>query len=128
MIWHTSTKGLFSRAGLICTTLRNRLAPKTIQCLTTLHYFYPDEEKRMKQETSREKLLLAELSIFPPLNQIFSLTQLNLSSAKVTATSKISKISIYYTINLLINKLLPLNSYLGSKISCKSSLLLLSLI
>ena len=44
---------LFSRAGLICTALRNRLAPRTIQCLTTLHYYYGEEEK--KGPSTREK-------------------------------------------------------------------------
>ena len=36
---------LFSRAGSICSALRKRLAPKTIQCLTSLHYHYAAEEK-----------------------------------------------------------------------------------
>ena len=36
---------LFSRAGLICTALRNRLSPKNIQCLTSLHCYYASEEK-----------------------------------------------------------------------------------
>ena len=36
---------LFSRAGLICSALRNRLLPITIQCLTTMHYYCADEEK-----------------------------------------------------------------------------------
>jgi hypothetical protein len=58
---------LFSRAGLICSTLRNRLAPKTIQCLTTLHYFYADEEKRMKEETSREKAATGRAKHFATL-------------------------------------------------------------
>lgn len=44
---------LFSRAGLICTALRNRLSPKTIQCLTTLHYYYAAEEKI--RQTTRSK-------------------------------------------------------------------------
>ena len=36
---------MFSRAGLICSDLRNRLAPKTIWCLTSLHYHYAAEQK-----------------------------------------------------------------------------------
>ena len=35
---------LFSRAGLICTKLRSRLAPNTILCLSALHYHYSEEE------------------------------------------------------------------------------------
>ena len=35
---------LFSRAGLICTSLRNRLKPRTILFLTALHYHYMIEE------------------------------------------------------------------------------------
>ena len=35
---------LFSRAGLICKKLRNRLAPYTILCLSALHYQYSEEE------------------------------------------------------------------------------------
>jgi len=35
---------LFSRAGLICTKLRNRLAPYTILCLSAFHYQYSEEE------------------------------------------------------------------------------------
>jgi hypothetical protein len=56
---------LFSRAGLICSALRNRLAPKTIQCLTTLHYFYADEEKRV---TSREKAATSRAKRFATLS------------------------------------------------------------
>ena len=37
---------MFSRAGLICLDLRNRLAPKTIRCLTSLHYHYAAEQKQ----------------------------------------------------------------------------------
>lgn len=44
---------LLSWAGLICTALRNRLAPKTIQCLTALHYHYAAEEKI--QQSMRSK-------------------------------------------------------------------------
>lgn len=44
---------LFSRAGLICTALRNRLSPKTIQCLTSLHCYYASEEK--VQQSTRSK-------------------------------------------------------------------------
>ena len=44
---------LFSRAGLICSALRNRLAPKTIQCLSSLHYFYAAEEQA--QQSTRSK-------------------------------------------------------------------------
>jgi len=55
---------LFSRAGLIFSALRNRLAPKTIQCLTTLHYFYADEEKRV---TSREKAATSRAKRFATL-------------------------------------------------------------
>jgi len=43
---------LFSRAGLICTALRNRLAPKTIQCLSSLHYYYAAEEKAQQSTRS----------------------------------------------------------------------------
>lgn len=43
---------LFSRAGLICTALRNRLAPKTIQCLSSLHYHYAAEEKAQQSTRS----------------------------------------------------------------------------
>ena len=43
---------LFSRAGLICTALRNRLAPKTIQCLTALHYHYAAQEKVLESTRS----------------------------------------------------------------------------
>tara|TARA_A100001015_G_scaffold197853_1_gene220695 strand:+ start:384 stop:1205 length:822 start_codon:yes stop_codon:yes gene_type:complete len=43
---------LFSRAGLICTALRNRLAPKTIQCLTALRYRYAAEEKVVESTRS----------------------------------------------------------------------------
>ena len=32
-------------AGLICVTFRNRLAPKTIQCLRSLHYHYAAEQR-----------------------------------------------------------------------------------
>ena len=52
---------LFSRAGLIRSALRIRLLPKTIQCLTTMNYYYaPDEEKvkastREQAATSRAK-------------------------------------------------------------------------
>ena len=35
---------LFSRARLICSALRNRLLPITIQYLTTMHYYYAEEE------------------------------------------------------------------------------------
>ena len=44
---------LFSRAGLICTALRNRLAPKTIQCLSSLHYFYAAEEQAHQSTRSK---------------------------------------------------------------------------
>ena len=43
---------LFSRAGLICTALRSRLAPKTIQCLSSLHYYYAAEEKAQQSTRS----------------------------------------------------------------------------
>jgi len=41
-----------TRAGLICTALRNRLAPKTIQCLSSLHYHYAAEEKAQQSTRS----------------------------------------------------------------------------
>ena len=44
---------LFSRAGLICTALRNKLSSKTIQCLTTLHNYYAAEEN--VQQSMRSK-------------------------------------------------------------------------
>ena len=53
--------------GLICSALRNILAPRTIQYLTTLHYFYSNEEKRMKQETSREKAATSRTKRFATL-------------------------------------------------------------
>ena len=52
---------LFSRAGLICTSLRNRLKPRTILFLTALHYHYMIEEnlnfsnKRSEATSERSK-------------------------------------------------------------------------
>ena len=44
---------LFSRAGLICTALRNRLvAPKTIQCLSSLHYYYAEEQAQQSTRSA----------------------------------------------------------------------------
>ena len=46
---------LFSRAVLICTagSQKQIVTPKTIQCLTTLHYYYAAEEKI--RQTTRSK-------------------------------------------------------------------------
>ena len=43
---------LFSRAGLICTALRNRLAPKTIQRLAALRRRYAAEEEVVESTRS----------------------------------------------------------------------------
>lgn len=59
---------LFSRAGLICTALRNRLAPKTTQCLTTLHYYYADEEKQLTEVTARDKATAGRANRFATLS------------------------------------------------------------
>ena len=45
---------LFSRAGLICTALRNRLAPKTIQCLSSLHYYYAEEQAQSTRSANED--------------------------------------------------------------------------
>ena len=57
---------LFSRAGLICTALINRLAPKTIQCLSSLHYYYAAEDNPHVQ-----KLQIQEPSVLQNLRLIY---------------------------------------------------------
>jgi hypothetical protein len=56
---------LFSRAGLICSALRNRLLPKTIQCLTTMHYYYAEEEK--VKSSTREQAAIGRAKRFASL-------------------------------------------------------------
>ena len=68
---------LFSRAGLICSLLRNRLLPKT--CLTTMHYYYADEEK--VKVSSRERATTGRAKRFA------SLTTALLVQASVPYTS-----------------------------------------
>jgi hypothetical protein len=43
---------LFTRTDLICTALRNRLAPKTIQCLSSLHYYYAEEQAQQSTRSA----------------------------------------------------------------------------
>ena len=38
---------------MICTALRNRLSPKTTQCLSSLHYYYAAEEQTQQSARSQ---------------------------------------------------------------------------
>ena len=46
---------LFSHAGLIYSALRSRLAPRTVQCLTTFHYYYTEASSTSCSSTSRRE-------------------------------------------------------------------------
>jgi hypothetical protein len=51
---------LFSRAGLICTNLRNRLSQRTILCLSALHYHFSEEENISASKRSGAASLRAQ--------------------------------------------------------------------